>query len=271
MEMKQVSVILPTYNRANCIERAVDSVLSQTYPYWELLVVDDGSTDNTEEIIASYAASDHRVRYYRQPSNRGVSAARNEGVRQALYEYIAFQDSDDVWHEDKLEKQMRILAENPHVGLVYCAMQGTRQDGSAVLIPDRTVERTLLCGNLYKLLLQGNVIGAPAAVMRRECARQCGGFDETLSCLEDWELFLRIAKMYEIGYVDEPLVDADFHDGGVSSRAGGYFQARCQMIAMHKGALLEYGLFHQVVERVLLMAKETGAFTQVAKMLQNML
>lgn len=269
--MSNVSIILPTYNRAHCIKKAVESVLRQTYSQWELLVVDDGSTDDTEAIIAAYAASDHRVRYYRQPSNKGVSAARNEGIRQARYDYIAFQDSDDVWHEDKLEKQMRVFSENPDVGLVYCAIQGTRQDGREVLIPDQSIERSLLYGNLYKLLLQGNVIGAPAVVMRKACAGQCGGFDETLSCLEDWEMFVRIAKSYEIGYVDEALVDADFHDGGVSSRAGGYFQARCQMIAMHREALLESGLFNQVVERVLLMAKETGAFTQVAKILENML
>lgn len=269
--MRGVSVILPTYNRAHCIERAVNSVLCQTYPQWELLVVDDGSTDNTQEIIAAYAASDERVRYYRQMPNRGVSAARNEGIRQARYDYIAFQDSDDVWHADKLEKQMRIFEENPDAGLVYCAMQGTRQDKSAVLIPDHTIDRQFLHGNLYRLLLQGNVIGAPAVVMRKECVEQCGGFDEALSCLEDWELFLRIAKVYEIGYADEALVDADFHEGGVSSRAGGYFQSRCQMIAMHKGALLEYGLFNQVAERVLLAAKEAGALEQVAKILENML
>lgn len=269
--MRQVSIILPTYNRAHCIGRAVDSVLCQTYPHWELLVVDDGSTDNTEELIAVYAASDERVRYYRQASNKGVSAARNEGIRQARYDYIAFQDSDDVWHEDKLEKQMRIFEENPDAGLVYCAVQGTKQDGSQVRIPDDSMEKQFLRGNLYQLLLQGNVIDAPAAVMRKECTKQCGGFDENLSCLEDWELFLRIAKEYEIDYVDEALVDSDFHNEGVSSHAGGYFQARCQMIVTHKAALLEYGLFNQVVKRLLLMARETGAFIQVAKILENML
>ncbi|MFG6340242.1 MAG: glycosyltransferase [Lachnospiraceae bacterium] len=269
--MKQVSIILPTYNRAHCIGRAVESVLDQTYSAWELLVIDDGSTDNTEERIAAYAASDGRVRYCRQARNGGVSAARNEGIRQARYEYIAFQDSDDAWRADKLEKQMRVFEESPEAGLVYCAMQGTRQDGSAVRVPDASIDRRLLHGNLYELLLQGNVIGAPAAVVRRACMEQCGGFDETLSCLEDWELFLRIAEKYEIGYVDEPLVDADFHEGGVSSHAGGYFQARCRMTALHKMALLEFGLFNQVVERILLAAKEAGALEQVAKMLQAML
>ncbi len=269
--MKGVSIILPTYNRAYCVRQAVESVLCQTFPQWELLVIDDGSTDNTEEIISSCAASDGRVRYYRQPCNKGVSAARNEGIRQAGYEYVAFQDSDDLWHADKLEKQMRIFEERPETGLVYCAIQGTRQDGTQVRIPDASIDRQLLQGNLYRLLLQGNVIGAPAAVIRRDCVDRCGGFDEGLSCLEDWELFLRIAKEYEIGYLDEVLVDSDVRGGGVSSRVGGYFQARCQIITMHKAALLEYGLFNQVVERMFLMARKMGVLEQVAGMLQNML
>lgn len=269
--MRQVSVILPTYNRAYCIERAVDSVLRQTYPHWELLVVDDGSTDHTEEIMAGYTAADERIRYYRQACNKGVAAARNEGIRQARYDYFAFQDSDDVWHEDKLEKQMRVFEENPDVGLVYSAIQGMRQNGTPVRIPDDAMERQILSGNLYKLLLQGNVIDAPSVVMQRKCTKRCGGFDETLSCLEDWELFLRISKEYEIGYVDEALVDSDFHNEGVSSHAGGYFQARCQMIVMHRKALLEYGLFNRVVERLFLTAKKAGVLEQVAKILENML
>lgn len=269
--MKQISVILPTYNRAYCIRRAVDSVLCQTWSHWELLVVDDGSTDNTEEIIAAYAASDERVRYCRKARNQGVSAARNEGIRLARHEYIAFQDSDDVWHADKLEKQMRIFENQPELGLVYCAMQGTRQDGSAVRVPDISIDRRLLQGNLYGLLLQGNVIDAPTAVMRKSCVEKCGGFDEGLSCLEDWELFLRIARDYEIGYADEALVDSDIHNHGVSGHAGGYFEARCKMIAMHRTALLEYGLFDRVVEQMLLKAKAAGVLEPVSKILQNML
>lgn len=268
---EMVSIILPTYNRAYCIQKAVDSVLHQTWTDWELIVVDDGSTDNTEEIIAAYETTDNRIRYHRQPDNRGVSAARNEGIRLARYAYIAFQDSDDVWHADKLEKQMRIFDERPEIGLVYCAMQGIRQDGSAIRIPDLSIDRKFLRGNLYGLLLQGNVIDAPTAVLHKSCVEKCGGFDEGLSCLEDWELFLRMAREYEIGYVDEALVDSDIHNEGVSSRAGGYFEARCLMIAMHKEALLEYGLFDRVVERLLLMAKEAGVLEQVSKILQNML
>lgn len=269
--MEAVSIILPTYNRAYCIERAVNSILSQTYSDWELLVIDDGSEDDTERIVAGIAASDARVHYHRQPVNRGVAAARNEGIRQARHKYIAFQDSDDIWKRDKLEKQMRVFAENPNVGLVYCTYEGTKQDGTVVKVPDSSGGADHLRGSLYELLLQRNVIGAPTVVLRRECIEKNGMFDENLTCLEDWELFLRIARKEEIGYVEEVLLTADIHDSGVSSQVGGYFQARCMMIAMHRGALVEYGIFDRAVEQVLMMAQEAGVMQPVARMMQMML
>lgn len=269
--MKQVSIILPAYNRAHCIGRAIGSILAQTYPHWELLVIDDGSTDDTEAVAAAAAASDGRVHYYRQPQNRGAAAARNEGIRRARHAYIAFQDSDDFWKADKLEKQMRLWEERPEAGMVYCAYEGTRQDGTAVRVPDGTIEAAYLQGSLYQQLLQRNFIGAPTVVMRRECIESCGMFEEGLSCLEDWELFLRIAKRYEIGYVNEALVTADIHEGGVSSGVGGYFQARCMMLAEHREALMEYGIFERTAEQVLVMAQEAGVLQPVAQMLQRLL
>ena len=271
MDKKYVSIILPTYNRAHSIRGSIESILRQTHPHWELLVIDDGSADHTEEIVTEIAVSDSRIHYYRQPQNRGVAAARNEGIRQTRYEYIAFQDSDDIWKEDKLEKQMQVFDERPQVGMVYCAYEGVRQDGITVQVPDSSIVIENLQGNLYRQLLQRNVIGGPTAVIRKECIDKVGEFDETLSCLEDWELFLRIAELYEIGYVKECLLIADIHEGGVSSRVGGYFQARCMMIVRHKAALLKYGIFGQTVEQMLVMAKDAGVFAQVAQMLQSML
>lgn len=270
-DLRYVSIILPTYNRAHSIRRSIESILRQTYSHWELLVIDDGSADHTEEIVAEIAALDSRVRYYRQPQNRGVAAARNEGIRQARYEYIAFQDSDDVWKEDKLEKQMRVFDEQPRVGMVYCAFEGEKRDGTRICIPEKSMGIENVQGNLYRLLLQRNVIDAPTVVIHRECLNRVGGFDETLTCLEDWELFLRIAREYEIGCVIEPLLISDIHNSGVSSRVGGYFQTRCMMIVQHKAALLEYGIFQQTVEQMLMMAKDAGVLEHVARMLQSML
>ena len=271
MDEKYVSIILPTYNREHSISRSVESILRQTYPHLELLVIDDASEDRTEEIVADFAASDERVHYFRQPHNSGVAAARNEGIRRAKYAYVAFQDSDDIWGADKLEKQMRVFEHRPDVGMVYCAFEGTKQDGTTVRIPDRSMPEENLQGNLYKLLLQRNVIDAPTVVIRKECLDKVGGFDETLTCLEDWELFLRIAKEYEIGYAADALLISDIHNSGVSSRVGGYFQARCAMIVNHKAALLEYGIFQQTVEQMLMTAKDAGVLEPAAQMLQSML
>jgi len=123
-----VSVIISTYNRAHLIGRAIQSVLNQTYQDFEVIVVDDGSTDNTEEIVKSF--NDPRIRYIRHEKNKGAAAARNTGIKAARGKYIAFQDSDDEWLPEKLEKQMKVF-ENapPEAGVVYTDMQRINEDG----------------------------------------------------------------------------------------------------------------------------------------------
>ena len=109
--MEKVSIIIPTYNRADVLVTSIQSVLQQSYTDFELLIVDDGSTDNTDIVVESI--HDDRIRYLKMPENKGVAAARNEGIRQAKYDYIAFQDSDDHWKPEKLEKQMACLTQKP--------------------------------------------------------------------------------------------------------------------------------------------------------------
>ena len=109
--MKKVSIVLPTYNRAKVLTRAIDSVLAQTYQDWELIVVNDASTDETEELLRRYEAKDHRIRHITFEKNRGVVAARNAGIQDSVFEWIAFQDSDDVWLPEKLELQIRSIEE----------------------------------------------------------------------------------------------------------------------------------------------------------------
>lgn len=271
MEERYVSIILPTYNRAHLIGESIGSIQRQTYPYWELIVIDDGSTDNTEEIVAEFMAADARIHYHRWSPNRGVSAARNEGIRQSRHEYIAFEDSDDLWREDKLQKQMQVFVDIPEARMVYCAYEGIKEDGTVIRVPNDSIKTDDLQGNLYKLLLQRNVIGLPTVMLHRQCLENCGVFNERLKSLEDWELLLRIAREYEIGYVKEPLLVANILEGGVSSRVGDYFFARCMMIAQHRADMIEYGIFDQMVEDVLLKAKDVGVFEQVAQMMGRML
>lgn len=266
MEREKVSIIIPTYNRAYCIERSIRSVLEQTYQEFELLIVDDGSSDNTQDVVNSIG--DERIRYIPMPENKGAAAARNEGIRQAAYEYIAFQDSDDVWRPDKLEKQMRALRENPHAGLVYCEFEARKTDSNAFIVPDKSMPLSDKQGDIYDKLLCRNTISTQTVVARRECLLRMGLFCENLTCIEDWEFFLRIARDYEIVFVEEPLVIVHVKDGGVSSNVGGYFEARCYMIAQHREALLKSGQFNNVVEEILLRAKEQGVLESVSKILQ---
>lgn len=198
----KVAVIIPTYNRAHVIARALRSVLNQTYRNLEVIVVDDGSTDDTQRVVESFA--DSRVRYLRSAGNRGATAARNLGIRNSSAEFVAFQDSDDEWLCDKLEKQMVVFAQaGGNVGVVYSGF--FRIEGKkAFYYPSDAVSNK--SGNVLAALLRGNFVTTQAAVVRRECLLSSGMFDEQLPRFQDWELFIRLAKRFEFICVDEPLL-----------------------------------------------------------------
>ena len=125
---RKVSVIIPTYNREGILGRSIESVLNQTYTEFELIIVDDGSTDNTRQLVENI--HDDRISYYYVKNNSGAAAARNYGIERAEGEYIAFQDSDDYWHSDKLEKQMKVMESNPDIGFVFHAIRYDGDDNS---------------------------------------------------------------------------------------------------------------------------------------------
>lgn len=267
--MEKVSIIIPTYNRADVLTASIQSVLQQTYTDFELLIVDDGSTDNTDTIVESI--HDDRIRYLKMPENKGVAAARNEGIRQAKYNYIAFQDSDDYWKPDKLEKQMTFLAQKPEIGLLYCPYECQKVDGTLLLVPDHNIPSEEKQGNIYRYMLLRNTIGTPGVLVRRQCFEKSGLFCESLTCLEDWELFLRIARDHEIAFQDDPMVLVNLSTDGVSHNISGYYEARCYMLAEHKEALLRYGIFQDVTKDILESAEKMGILAQVSKILQYFL
>lgn len=264
--MEHVSIIIPTYNRADVIANSIQSILDQTYKQYELLIVDDGSTDDTASVIESLY--NERIRYIKLPENKGVAAARNEGIRQAKYDYIAFQDSDDYWHKDKLEKQMDFLTKHPEIALLYCPYECQKNDGSVIIVPNNDIPLSEKQGNIYEYMLRRNTIGTPSVLLRKEALDKSGYFNETLTCLEDWELFLRISKHCEIAFLDEVLLNVNLSTDGVSHNISGYYEARCYMIATHKNALLNYGIFSDIVKEILESAEQLGILTQISKMLQ---
>lgn len=264
--MEPVSIIIPTYNRRNVIKNTIQSVLNQTYPEFELLIIDDGSTDDTESLVNQL--DDSRIRYIKLPENKGVAAARNVGISEANYDYIAFQDSDDLWKETKLEKQMKVITQNTEIGLIYCPYECRKADGQLLTVPDDSIPLQEKQGDIYRYMLRRNTIGTPTALLRKEYLIKAGGFREGLTCLEDWELFLRITQRYPVAFLEEALVFANLSTDGVSHNISGYYEARCHMLAAHKEALLQYGIFSDVTKEILKSAEQLGILPQVSGMLQ---
>lgn len=212
-----VSVILPTHNRATTLRRAIDSVLVQTHRELELIVIDDGSTDDTQALLASYR--DSRLKIL-NPGRLGSAAkARNHGLQHARGEFIAFQDSDDVWLIEKLERQLAFAKRNPQTDMTACGYIVVPGDGR----PPRYHGKELLAASHdYRSLFDGagSQLSTPAWLVRRERLQQLGGFDETLGMWEDWELSLRIEKTGgRCEMLDEPLLLAFDTPGSVKKNA----------------------------------------------------
>lgn len=162
--MERASVIIPTYNRAHVIARSINSILQQTYQEFEIIVIDDGGNDDTEEILKKIG--DTRISYYRTETNHGAAGARNEGVRLAKYDIIAFQDSDDEWHSQKLEKQMKYLAKHPEYNMVYTGFRTHHLDKQITHMPHPDMPGEFE-GDIFRDLLLLNKIGTPTIVLKK--------------------------------------------------------------------------------------------------------
>ncbi|MCR5674549.1 MAG: glycosyltransferase [Lachnospiraceae bacterium] len=266
MQNQRISVIIPTYNRAGQIAASINSVLAQTYRDFEIVIVDDGSSDDTEARVT--ALSDDRIRYHRLPKNGGASNARNQGVKLASCDLIAFHDSDDLWHPDKLEKQMAYWEKHPEDVLVYCALEYRDPDsGEMVSFPFSDIPRDSLHGDIYRTLLTRNTMDTPTILMRKDIFNQAGGFDPLYPPLEDWELNLRIAKLGTVGYVDEPLITSGITEGSLSSSTSAYYRARCRIFADYIDDIKRLGMFDQIAGDILRHAEKDGVLESVKKMM----
>lgn len=211
----KVSVIIPTYNRAHLIEKSVQSVLNQTYQDFELIVVDDGSTDNTKELVQNLQKKDSRIKYVKHEKNKGAAAARNTGIKAAEGKYVAFQDSDDEWFAEKLEKQMRVFENaSAEVGVVYTGFWRI-ENNKKIYIPFSWVKKKE--GNIHQELLKGNFITTQSMVVRKECFETAGMFDESLPRFQDWELVIRLSKYYDFKCIDEPLLISPYTENSISA------------------------------------------------------
>lgn len=197
----KVSIIIPTYNRANTLNRSVKSVLNQTYENIEIIIVDDCSNDNTEQMVKNWKID--KVKYYKLEKNLGACVARNKGIELATGDYIAFQDSDDEWLPEKLQKQIEKL-EMTNTLVTFCALNFINIDKSNITkIPSKDVSSIT---NMAEELLYENFISTQTILGKKEVFKDII-FDEKLPRFQDWDIAIRLAKKYKISYIDEPLVN----------------------------------------------------------------
>ena len=210
----RVSLIIATFNHARFLGAAIDSALAQTLGAVDVIVVDDGSTDDTPAVLARYAG---RVRVLRQP-NRGLAAARNAGLAAARGTYVAFLDADDVMAPTKLAAQLEMLERSPTIGWTYCdVLIETVATRTTVTASERFgYGARALDGWLFPELIHGNFIPAIAPMIRRTALDAAGGFDERLTALEDWDMWLRLSLIAEARYTPAVLVTYRIRPGGMS-------------------------------------------------------
>jgi glycosyltransferase involved in cell wall biosynthesis len=213
-----VSVIIPAYNEAATVERTISSVLNQTYSDLEVLVVDDGSTDETAALVRRMADLDHRIKLL-QKANGGLVSARNCGIAHAQGEFIALLDADDLWHPEKIRKQLKVLRSRAdRVGLVYCWSRAIDEQDRVLF----DVTPCALRDNVYAALIIRNFLSSGAPLVRRRCVEEVGGYDVTLSsrgaaCCEDLKFNLDIAERYDFDLVPEFLLAYRRRAGSMSS------------------------------------------------------
>lgn len=224
-----VSVIIPTYNRSGLLAEAIESVLAQTWKDLEIIVVDDGSTDNTRDALVPYRT---RIKYIFQANSGGCSRPRNVGIRHSNGEYIAFLDSDDIMACPKIQLQVAFLKKHPEVGMVFTDF-GTFSDSGTLsesfissghsrflALPRKSVGPNdyILVQGLCDCLALDNFIGTPSCVVvRRRVVQRVGVFDESLYASEDIDMWFRIAQSFAIGFIDLPLLDYRIHGGNIFS------------------------------------------------------
>ncbi|WP_026662607.1 glycosyltransferase [Butyrivibrio proteoclasticus] len=211
-EDKLITVITTTYKRCEKIRNSIECILKQSWEYFEYVIVDDGSNDRTEEVVREF--DDPRIKFIKNPENRGLCYSRNVGIRNSTGKYIVCQDDDDFCRLNKLEKEIEyFLGASDEYGFVYCEtinhvkrLAGVT-DEDAVIIPGREVSDVRKSGYIFPALLIRNTITATAAMFTRSSLEAVGMYDEELFGYEDWDIYLRLSKKYLVGFIREPLYD----------------------------------------------------------------
>ncbi len=237
--MPKVSVIIPTYNYGKYIEKAIDSVFAQTYRDFEIIVVDDGSTDNTREIIETRYKD--KVRYFYQ-KNKGAPAARNKGIKESRGEYLAFLDADDWFAPENLKYKVKVLDNNTDIGWIYSDWYYIDEKGEIIdkasnrySFHDRKLEGDISS----ELFSGGNYITTDSVLLRKQCFEKVGGFDEILPAFQDYELWLRVSLCFEVNFINEVLVYYLVHPNSISSQKINHSKASIEIAKKHETVFIQ--------------------------------
>ncbi|MBI4341880.1 MAG: glycosyltransferase [Candidatus Omnitrophica bacterium] len=221
--MPAVTVITATYNRATLLPRAIESVLAQTYQDWELIIVDDGSTDGTPEVGAAAQQRDRRIRMVRG-SHRGLAAARNTGLAHAQGRYVAFLDDDDIVLPGKLAHQVQVLEHRPELGFIYSLVRHEDTQGRTFNVPREP-------GRAFNDLFQGQAPYVHGVLVRRSAIERAGGFRDHLPFCEDYDLWLRIAAAAPFDYTREVVAICYRHPGNMSRAVASLAEVELSVLA----------------------------------------
>jgi glycosyltransferase involved in cell wall biosynthesis len=227
-ENQLVSVVIPTYNYAHFLGDAIESALAQAYKNIEVIVVDDGSSDNTSDVVKKYEGA---VRYIYQ-NNRGLSAARNTGIRESRGQYIAFLDADDIWMPEKISEQLKLFEGQNNIGAVSCRFYEMNErmivlaESKHKDYPPKVLKE--------KLMLSNAVSGGSSIVVKKECFDLVGLFDEKLSAAEDWDMWLRISTKFNIRIVEKPLLKVRVGNYSMSSSENAQKMLDNELVVLNK-------------------------------------
>ena len=233
--MPKVDVIIPAYNAARYLPAAIESVITQTFEDWRILLVDDGSTDNTAEVIAPFLAQlGPKLRYIRQ-ANAGLPAARNTAIRNSSAEFLALLDADDVWLPRRLSESLKRFEGRPQVGLTYGFNDRIDQEGRVIDTFDQRQKHGE--GRIARYIYMRKVdLNCPTVTFRRKCVDEVGLFDETLRATEDRDMWLRIALRYEVALVPEVIAHYRVSPNSMSTDSSRMREAQLQFIKKHYGS-----------------------------------
>lgn len=240
--MPKVSVVIPFYNGKEFIAQAINGILRQTYTDYEIIVMDDGSSDDSKKALECF---DGKIRYFYQ-QNKGISSARNRAIKEAKGEYIALLDQDDIWYPEKLQKQVELMEKNKNLGLIYGDCHYINEKGEII---SRVFERQkYYSGRIFKDLIMGNFIPIPTVLIRKSALDKVGLFLENYTFAEEYELFIRISKDYDVGFINEPLAGYRIHGGNLSKNTG---ESLKEDIAVKEDILKKYSADIKPVENKL--------------------